>query len=189
MDNSNEIIKSLKAIHNFSDEQLDIFISKLTTKNIAKKEHLLKPSQKCNFMAFIVRGSIRFYSVTHTEEPTLHFFTENNWVAEYESLFSQQPTKNFLQAFEETELQIITLDDVHLLIEQYPIFITLTSLLGQLVLPSSHHISITNSSPDDRYKKLLKEHPEWVNRFPQMYIASYLGMTKETFSRVKGRVR
>jgi CRP-like cAMP-binding protein len=189
MDDKSEIKTSLKAIHNFSDEQLDIFISKLTTKNIAKKEHLLKPSQKCNFMAFIVKGSIRFYSLTDTEEPTIHFFIENNWVADYESFISQQPTKNYLQALEKTEVQIISLDDIHLLMEQFPVFRNLASLMNKWVIPSSHHISIANSSPDDRYKKLLKEHPEWINRFAQMYIASYLGMTKETFSRVKSRVR
>jgi len=189
MDDHSEIKKSLKTIHNFSDEALDAFISKLTIKKIDKKEFLLKPSQKCNFMVFITKGSFRFYSLTDTEEPILHFFTENDWVADYESLISQHPTKNFLQAIENTEVQQITLDDIHLLMEQFPVFRNLASLIGKWVIPSSHHISISNSSPDDRYKKLLEEHPEWINRFPQMYIASYLGMTKETFSRVKSRVR
>lgn len=189
MDDNHEIKKSLRTIHNFSDEQLDTFISKLTAKKIYKKEFLLKPSQKCCFMAFIIKGSFRFYSLTESEEPTLHFFTENNWVADYESLVSQQPTKNFIQALEDTEVQVISLDDIHLLMEQFPVFRNLASLINKWVIPSSHHISISNSSPDDRYRKLLDEHPEWVNRFPQMYIASYLGMTKETFSRVKSRVR
>jgi CRP-like cAMP-binding protein len=188
MDNC-EIKKSLKTIYNFSDEQLDVFISKLSFEKIDKKGYLLKPSQKCCFMAFIVKGSLRFYSITDGEEPTLHFFTENNWVADYESLVSQQPTANFIQATEDTEVQIISLDDIHILMEQFPVFRNLASLINKWVISSSHHISISNSSPDERYRKLLDEHPEWVNRFPQMHIASYLGMTKETFSRVKSRVR
>jgi CRP/FNR family transcriptional regulator, anaerobic regulatory protein len=189
MEDNREIKKSLEAIHSFTEEQLNIFISKLKPKKIDKKEHLLKPSQKCDFMAFINKGSLRFYSVTDTEEPTLHFFTENSWVADYESFISQQGTKNFLQALEETEVQIISLDDIHLLMEQFPVFRNLASLMNKWVITSTHHISISNSSPDERYQKLLQEHPDWINRFPQMYIASYLGMTKETFSRVKSRVR
>lgn len=189
MEDNNEIKESLKTLHNFSKEQIDSFVSKLTIKKIAKKEFLLKPSQKCNFMAFINKGSIRFYSQTEIEEPTLHFFTENDWVADYESLISQQPTNNFLQAIEDTEVQIISIDDIHLLMEQYSVFRTLAGLINKWAIPSSHYISISNYSPDDRYKKLLEEHPEWINRFPQMYIASYLGMTKETFSRVKNRLR
>jgi CRP-like cAMP-binding protein len=189
VDDNSEIKKSLKTIHNFSDEQLDAFISKLTFKKIEKKEYLLKPSQNCCFMAFINKGSFRFYSITETEEPTLHFFIENNWVADYESFISQQPTKNFIQSLEDTEVQLISLDAIHLLMEQFPVFRNLASLINKWVIPSSHHISISNSSPDERYKNLLSEHPEWINRFPQMYIASYLGMTKETFSRVKNRLR
>jgi CRP-like cAMP-binding protein len=181
--------KSLISIHNFSDEQLDAFISKLTSRKIARKGHLLRPSQKCNFMAFITKGSFRFYSQTDTEEPTLHFFTENNWVADYESLVSQEATKNYLQALEDTEIQVISLDNIHLLMEEYPVFRNLMSLMNKWVISSSHHISVSNTSPDDRYRKLLEEHPDWVNRFPQMYIASYLGMTKETFSRVKARMK
>ena len=103
MDDNSEIRKSLKAIHNFSDEQLDAFLSKLTPKKIIKKDFLLKPSQKCCFIAFITKGSFRFYSLTDTGEPTLHFFTENNWVADYESLVLQKPTNNFIQALEVTE--------------------------------------------------------------------------------------
>ena len=189
MNDNSEIKKSLKAIYNFSDEHLDTFVSKLRAKKIEKKEYLLRPSQKCDFMAFINKGCFRFYSLTETEEPTLHFFTENSWVADYESLLSQQPTKNFIQAIESSELLLISLDDIHLLMEQHPVFRNLMSLMNQWVIPSSHHISISNSSPDDRYKKLLNEHPEWIIRFPQMYIASYLGMTKETFSRVKARIK
>ena len=189
MNDNSEIKKSLKAIYNFSDEHLDTFVSKLRAKKIEKKEYLLRPSQKCDFMAFINKGCFRFYSLTEKEEPTLHFFTENSWVADYESLLSQQPTKNFIQAIESSELLLISLDDIHLLMEQHPVFRNLMSLMNQWVIPSSHHISISNSSPDDRYKKLLNEHPEWIIRFPQMYIASYLGMTKETFSRVKARIK
>lgn len=189
MDDNSEIRKSLKAIHNFSDEQLDAFLSKLTPKKIIKKDFLLKPSQKCCFIAFITKGSFRFYSLTDTGEPTLHFFTENNWVADYESLVLQKPTNNFIQALEDTELQVISLDDIHQLMEQFPVFRNLASLMSKGIISSSHHISISTSSPDDRYKKLLNEYPEWINRFPQMHIASYLGMTKETFSRVKARVK
>ena len=189
MNNIVEIKKSLKNIYNFSDEQLETFYSKLISKKLDKKEYLLKPFQKCNFMAFICKGSFRFYSIRDTDEPTLNFFTENCWVADYESILTQQDTKNYLQAVEDSEVKIISLDDIHVLIEQFPEFKILASLMNKWIIPSSHFISISNSSPDDRYIKLLKEHPEWISRFPQMYIASYLGMTKETFSRVKSRMR
>lgn len=184
-----ELIKSLQSVHRFPDEQVDAFVAKLKYKKLSKKEFLLKPHQKCNFMAFIQKGSLRFYALNESDEHTLHFFTENAWLADYESFISQQPTKNYLQALEETEVLIITLEDIHLLMEHYMPFRNLASLINQWVIPSAHYVAIANASPDDRYKNLLDQYPEWINRFPQMYIASYLGMTKETFSRVKSRVR
>lgn len=189
MDDNNKIRSSIKSIHHFSDEVVDKFIAKLITKEINKREFLLKPPLKCNFMGFITMGSFRFHSLTDMGEQTLHFFTENTWAADYESLISQQPTKNYIQAMEDSEVQIISLDNIHLLMEEHPEFRHLFSLMSRWVITSSHYVSISNASPDDRYKKLLEEHPEWINRFPQMHIASYLGMTKETFSRVKARVK
>ncbi len=184
-----ELIKSLRQLYNFTDEQVDAFLAKLKPKTIDKKYFLLEAGQQCCFMAFIQKGSLRFYANTETDELTLYFFTENSWVADYESFISQQPTKNYLQALEKTELQTISLDDIHILMEQFPVFRNLASLMKKWTIPSEHFASITSSTPDIRYETLLKNNPEWVNRFPQMYIASYLGITKETFSRVKSRVR
>ena len=107
MDANSEIIKSLTTIYRFSDEQLNAFTFKLKVKKVSKKEFLLKPSQSCCFVTFINKGSFRFYSLTESEERTLHFFTENNWVEDYESLISHQPSKNYLQAVEDTEVQMI----------------------------------------------------------------------------------
>ena len=105
MDANSEIIKSLSTIYRFSDEQLNAFTFKLKVKKVSKKEFLLKPSQSCCFKAFIKKGSFRFYSLTESEERILHFFTENDWAADYE--ISHQPCKNFLQAVDDTEVQII----------------------------------------------------------------------------------
>jgi hypothetical protein len=62
-------------------------------------------------------------------------------------------------------------------------------VLNKTIITSAHLKSIIGTTPDERYKKLLHTYPEWINRFPQMHIASYLGMTKETFSRVKARIK
>jgi hypothetical protein len=183
-----EIKKSLLTLHYFSELQLETFITKLKTKNLAKKEFLLQPEQICDFITFIANGSLRFYSLNNADEITLHFFTENDWVADYESFISQKLTVNYIQALEDTELLIISLQDIHTLMDAHPPFIQLTKLMEKWFIPSAHYISVANNTPDARYKELLAKHPEWINRFPQMYIASYLGMTKETLSRVKARV-
>lgn len=188
MSDNAEIIKSINSVYGFTAEQVDAFCTKLKPKKLARKEYLLGFGQKCNFMAFILKGSLRYYSETETADMTLNFFTENTWVADYESFISQKPTQNYLQALEPTELKVITLDDIHCLIEQYPPFRNLASFMSNWAILTSHYTSMINLSPDQRYAMLLRDNPKWVNRFPQMYIASYLGITKETLSRVKSRI-
>jgi CRP/FNR family transcriptional regulator, anaerobic regulatory protein len=189
MDKSSDVIKALLKIYQFSDDELVAINAKLITKKIAKKSFLLKPPQKCSYLTYIVKGSFRLYALNDIVETTMHFFTEGNWVADNESLISQKPTNHYLQAMEDSEIQIISMEDIHALMDQDSVFRNLWSILNHFIIPTSHYISTYKSSPDSRYQKLLEEHPEWVNRFPQMHIASYLGMTKETFSRVRSRLR
>ena len=121
-------------------------------------------------------------------EYSITFFTENRWVTDIESLLSQQPSKNYIEAFEPSTVALITLKDIHELMDDHPNFRMLNALLAHLNIPTSHLASIQTKSPDVRYATLLAEHPDWLNRFPQMHIASYLGMTPETLSRVRARM-
>lgn len=184
-----EIKKSLLNIHSFTDEQISVLKNNLTIKLLNKGDYLLRPDQKCSFIAFVNTGSLRYYTWTDNDEQTLHFFSEHNWLTDYEYLISQQPSVNHIQAIEKTELSLLTLTDLHQLLELHPEFRNILKLLDKAIITSKHLSIITNSTPDERYKNLLATNPEWINRFPQQHIASYLGMTKETFSRVKSRVR
>jgi CRP/FNR family transcriptional regulator, anaerobic regulatory protein len=189
MNDNEELIRTLTTVHRYDDEQIDAFVNKVKTRSLQKGGYLLKEGQICSFLAFVEKGGLRFYSSTEVDELTLYFFTEHQWATDYESLLSHTPSSNSIQATENTELKIITLDDLHLLLAQFPEFRNIMKVLNKSIITSDHLKSVINTTPDERYKKLLNTYPEWINRFPQMHIASYLGMTKETFSRVKARVK
>ena len=182
------IKKSLLSLYPYSEEQLKEFTDKLTHRKLKKGELLLKPNQVPQAVAFILNGSLRFYTETEQHELTLNFFTENHWATDLESLFMQQPSKNYIEAFEHSDITLITLRDIHTVMDRYPCFRMLNALIANLTISTTHIATINTKKPDERYKELLLKHPDWINRFPQMQIASYLGMTPETLSRVRARL-
>jgi CRP-like cAMP-binding protein len=184
-----EVKKSLFKVHPFSEEQLSLFTDKLIYKKLRKGDFLLNENEVSNSMAFILSGSLRYAKKKKHGDLTLKFFTENNWVADVESLLTQQPAKNYLEAMEDTAIVSISLIDVHTLMDRHPCFRMLNALMADLTISTSYIATIQAKSPDERYNELLVEHPHWINRFPQMQIASYLGMTPETLSRVKARMK
>ena len=182
------INNSLLKFYPFSEEQLSRFADKLTFKKLKKKDFLLKPNQISNGLAFINSGSLQFYTETEHSKLTINFFTENQWVADVESLLMQQPSKNYIEAVEDSEIASITLKDFHALMDIYPCFSLLNVLMADFTISPAHLATITTKNPDERYQELLLKHPDWINRFPQMQIASYLGMKPETLSRVRARL-
>ncbi|UZR96291.1 Crp/Fnr family transcriptional regulator [Chondrinema litorale] len=183
-----EIKKSLLKLYPFSEQNLDIFADKITFKHHKKKEFLVRKNQICRELNFVISGSFRLYTETEKGELTLHFFTENSWSSDLESLLNRKPSKNFIEAIEPSKIAVISLKDIHQLMNLHSDFHMLNGLLADFSISSSQIISINTKSPDKRYKDLLKNHPDWINRFPQKYIASYLGITPETLSRVRARV-
>src|SRR5688500_8046905 len=159
MTSSSKLIQSLRNIYPFNEEELQQFQVRLKFRELKKDTFLLKQGQISGSIAFINKGSLRLYTETERNDLTINFFTENCWVADLESLLLQQPSRNYIEAFEDTDLATISLADIHALMDNYPRFRMLNSLLSGLTVTTTHLVSIITKSPDQRYKELIATSP------------------------------
>ena len=177
------IQQSLQNIHPFSEEQIKLFQEHTTVKFLPKNTLLLKPGEVCDFVAILLEGSLRLFHPEGESEHTLAFYTETDFVGDHDSFTQQQPSKNSIAALEATVVATININKIHLLISLDTAFLVLARIIGEWSIPSQ--LWVNSPSPIKRFELLMKTHPGWVVRFPQKYLASYLGMAPETFSRMK----
>ena len=120
---------------------------------------------------------------------TFQFFFEGDFVASFDSLYKRQPSLFFLESIEPTEVFVIKRDDFYALIETVP---SLKKYYEEKLIERFHvyqqlFLSRIKNTPRQRYEELLREYPNIIQRVPQHYIASYLGVTSVSLSRIRNR--
>ena len=186
----NQIIQSIQSIVPLNKVEEEAFLSILDIKKYKKKEFLLQDGQICNKVSFINSGCMRlFYNVDGVEN-TIQFFFANSWYTDYTSFLTGQPTIENMQALEACEVVQFRKADLYKLYDIYPVFDRVGRVMAENAFLSLSKLNkmLTNEEPEQRYLNLLQQRPELVERIPQHYIASYLGIKPESLSRIRKRI-
>lgn len=157
-------------------------------RNLRKRQYFLRAGEVSKYTGFILKGAMRQYCIDDKgNEKIVQLFIENYWADERESLISLEPSKYDIQAWEDTEMLIITPKDIFELAEKIPALAQMLRVMDDRHAIALHKRinSMLCSTAEMRYIEFTSRHPHLVQRFPQHHIASYLGITKETLSRVK----
>ena len=156
---------------------------------IQKNKDLQPIGQTCKTVYFINRGIARIYYYKDGIDITDSFALENNVIARIESLFTGKPSRKGIQILEDAEIIAI---DANKLFKLYDTFPELERLF-RIVFEMSHVETVNRiegiqfHTAEERYKALLEEAPSIVQRVPLKYIASYLGITQVSLSRIRGQ--
>ncbi|MCX5811282.1 MAG: Crp/Fnr family transcriptional regulator [Proteobacteria bacterium] len=164
----------------------------LNYKKFHAKKILLRDGEVAKTLYFILNGCIRTYLIREDgREITMQFFFEGQMVASMESFFSKSPGRVYLETIEETGVVAVDSKDFEKFIGSMdPSKDGLVSFLKhRLFYYMSLHTSFIADPPEKRYLKLIEEHPRIMERVPQHYIATYLGITPVSLSRIRGRIR
>ena len=171
-------------------DEIDVIQSFFVAKRFRKRQYFLQEGEICKYTCFILRGAMRQYRVDEKgEEHIINLFIERWWASDRESLMHQTPSSYFIDAWEETEALLVTKTDLSNLIDQIPVLTEwLRKLDANSAVASQRRLSAAISlQAEERLYDLEKAHPEFLQRFPQHIIASYLGINRVTLSRIRSR--
>ena len=174
------------SLSNEAKEAIEV-ISKVV--HIQKHKDLQPIGHTCKTIYFINKGIARIYYYKDGLDITDSFATENKVIARVESLFTGKPSRKGIQILEEAEIVAIDANKLFRLYDSYP----QTERLFRKIFEASHVETVNRiegiqfHTAEERYKALLEDAPDIIQRVPLKYIASYLGITQVSLSRIRGQ--
>ena len=187
MENFTEIIKG---ISNLSNEGLAKIIQISKRQHFKKGDFVLKEGAICNGFYFVSKGLVRIFYYKNEKEVSEWFAFENNLCFSILSYFNNTPSTLLIQCIEDSEIITINKEDLNeLRNKDFEIAnFTYTLLSSSLIMSQERMSSVQFETALQRYENLLKLHSTLLNRVPLHYIASYLGVSAETLSRIRTQI-
>ncbi|WP_417369523.1 Crp/Fnr family transcriptional regulator [Flavobacterium beibuense] len=179
--------KHIEEIVPLTDEQFDIVFSYFKSKKLKKKDFLVKQGDSVNCEYFVVNGLVKaFYSDDEGKDHIMQFAMENWWVTDYQALLHKTPALLDIDCLEDTKLLCITLEDKDKLcaaLHKMEYFFRKKSNSGYVAL-QRRILSLLNNDAKERYEQFMSLYPSLYQRVSKTLIAAYLGVTRETLSRL-----
>jgi CRP-like cAMP-binding protein len=169
-----------------TETEIEVIKNVFIPKKLRKRQYFLQEGHVCKYVAFIVKGAMRQFTVDEKGvEHIVRLSIENWWAGDRESWFKLTPSDYNIDAWEDCELLQITYADHMSTICIPAIYETRLQYDAERLIESQKRVSSISLSAEVRYAELVKTYPEFLQRFPQHIIASYLGIAKETLSRIR----
>ena len=177
-----------KTIPELTEEEIRLMESRCSVRTLLKKEFLLREGEICNDKTFIMKGLFRIFSVGENRaEHILRFVDAGNWIIDPESYFKRLPSKYNIDAIEPAEIVLFQRDEFRFLNDQILALNKHNERIFKesvLVLQEQLHMTISGTSKE-RYQHFIETHPLVFHRIPLHMIASHLGLSRETLTRIR----
>jgi CRP-like cAMP-binding protein len=174
----------------FPEDELEDIVSKFRSKKIKKNGFLLKQGQICNDLIFVQSGCLRLYYIHEGIEVSVWFALQHSSAIEIYSFISETPTNNYLQAIEETEILYLPKSELNKLYKTHPQMQEMMRKFWEDVILHllERFTALQRDTAEQRYLDLMNK-PELLQSIPQKYLASFIGVTPTSLSRIKKNIR
>ena len=175
----------------FTEQDFEIIRAAFLGKRLSAGEFLQRADDVTRYFAFVASGCLRSYVIdTRGKEHIVQFAPETWWLADAASLSTGTPSTYFVEAIEDSELLLIDGPSHQRLVDNVPGFADAfrVGLQRHLAAKDRRLVSTLTGSAEDRYLEFLRVYPSIASRVPQFMLASYLGITPETVSRIRKKL-
>jgi CRP-like cAMP-binding protein len=182
-------LQFLNSIYPLSEQHVQHLSKVLKTQTFAKKSFLLKTGQICNHIYFIETGLARCFYIKDGIEISSWFMKEGDMIISVESFLSQKESHEAIQALEDMIVHYVSYEELQFIYKNFLEFNIIGRVLTEkyYTLSEQRLFSLRMMRAQERYDFMSKNHQELIQRVPSLHIASYLGITKETLSRIRAR--
>lgn len=190
MKNDNVLVSFINENVMLSEEELAFVIDLFEYISYQKGQQIKGIDEVCSYTYLLIDGVVRQFQIFNNKEVNEQFFFPSDFFSEYQSFTKQAASRRILIAKTDVTLYQISYANLHLIYERIPRFQNLSRKMLEENLNFMMELNsmIVNDSPEVRYLKLKEIRPEVIQEIPQYMIATFLGMTAEALSRLKGRL-
>lgn len=185
-----DLLQFLSKFNELSQQQREELANLMTTREIAKSDAVVVQGQSCSLCFFVLKGCLRQYVLVDGIEKTTAIYTEEQAINYFTNQGTGSLSDNFLVALEDSVVLVGNPEQDVQLYARFPELADITRRMletdfGKTQKSLAKFITL---SPKDRYLSLLEERPDLIQRVPQVILASYLGITPESLSRIRKRI-
>lgn len=178
----------LESRASFREDEFDFLKSAFRTASLRAGDFLQRAGELVTYAAFVAKGFLRSYTIdAKGKEHIVQFAPENWWLADAVSLMNKTPSQYFFEAIEDSQLLLIDVPSHQRVIDTIPGYAAAfrTGLQKHAAAKDQRIVHSLSASAEERYLTFLQTYPSIVQRVPQWMLASYLGISPETLSRIR----
>jgi CRP-like cAMP-binding protein len=170
-----------------SEDELQLLKPFFIPKKLRKKQYLLQEGDVCKYVAFVEKGILRSYTINDKGiEHVMQFALEGWWISDNYSFLTGEPSSYAIDALEDAELLLMTASSMESMMERVVKMERYFRLLQQKnIIAMQRRLIFSLKTAEEKYTGLTDTYPDIIQRVPQHMIASFLGITPETLSRIR----